>query len=72
MEDSKTRSLVKGLSWRGVASIATMAIAYGLTGDVEVMVTIGAADVVAKLVLYYFHERFWTHLKWGKVRVTED
>lgn len=72
MEDTKTRSFIKGISWRAVASMATMAITYALTGDIEIMVAIGIADVVAKLVLYYFHERIWTHFRWGKIRVTKE
>jgi len=23
-------------------------------------------DIIAKLILYYFHERLWTNVAWGK------
>lgn len=42
-------------------------IGWVVTGDLNFGMTIGAADVVIKIVLYYFHERLWYHSKFGIV-----
>ena len=57
--DSATKSLLKTVSWRVVGTIDTMVIAYFLTGEVTVAVSIGSVEVFTKLVLYYVHERVW-------------
>ena len=57
--DSATKSLIKTVSWRIVGTIDTMVIAYFLTGEVQVALSIGSVEVFTKMILYYFHERFW-------------
>ena len=57
--DSATKSLLKTVSWRVVGTIDTMVIAYFLTGEITVAVSIGSVEVFTKLVLYYLHERVW-------------
>lgn len=58
-KDSRTRSLLKGLTWRVVATATTIAIVWAITGDTQVAIQIGAVEVVAKIVVYYLHERAW-------------
>ena len=74
-KDSPTRSILKALSWRLIASAATFIISYFVMRhstnktDVEVLqfaTAIASVDVVAKLILYYLHERLWTNIYWGK------
>jgi len=62
MQDSKTKSLLKTLSWRAVATLITMIIAYFIVGDLSVALSIGAFDVIIKMVAYYFHERAWSRI----------
>ena len=56
---SRKRSLVKTLSWRVTATTTTFLIAWAVTGDVGAGLAIGGVEAVAKLVLYYWHERVW-------------
>jgi uncharacterized membrane protein len=58
-KDSRTRSLLKGLTWRVVATATTVAIAWSVTGDTVIALEIGAIEVVAKILVYYLHERAW-------------
>lgn len=67
MKDSRTRSIVKGLIWRVIATGTTMSLVYISTGDLSLMAHIGLADVVIKLTLYYGHERLWGKVAWGRV-----
>jgi uncharacterized membrane protein len=74
-KDSPQRSILKAISWRFVASGSTFIISFtvftqatetafrDILGAVSL---ITAVDIVAKLVLYYLHERLWTNIQWGK------
>ena len=58
--ETRGRSLAKTISWRVVATTTTFAIAWGITGDVGAGAAIGGIEGVAKLFLYYGHERAWS------------
>ena len=36
-----------------------MVIAYMITGELAMAASIGSVEVFTKMILYYFHERFW-------------
>ena len=57
--DSTAKSLLKTVSWRIVGTLDTMCIAFILTGEIGVAVSIGSVEVVTKMILYYVHERVW-------------
>jgi len=74
-KDSPTRSILKAISWRLIASGATFIISFVIFHQYtektyseifETASIITSVDVVAKLILYYFHERLWTNVAWGK------
>ena len=62
---SKTRSILKTLSWRVVGTLDTMFLGWFITGDPTVGLKIGALELVTKFVLYYFHERIWLRCNFG-------
>ena len=66
MREARSRSIIKALTWRAIATSTTMALAYAATGDMKIAGAIGAADVVIKLFFYYIHERAWGHIAWGR------
>ena len=59
---SRKRSFLKALTWRGVAFIVTMLVAYLLTGTVAIAIGVAVIDSIVKVVAYYFHERAWDRL----------
>ena len=63
---SARRSGVKTATWRVTASLDTMLLALFFTGNLGTAISIGGLEVVTKLVLYYFHERGWARVAWGK------
>lgn len=65
MHESHSRSILKGLTWRIIASGTTMAVVFLVTGDLALVASVGAVDVVAKLFFYYLHERTWGKVRWG-------
>ena len=60
--DSHARSLIKGLTWRCLATATTTIIAWIVTGQVESALQIGLFEFFAKLLIYYLHERIWTRI----------
>ncbi len=60
------RSVVKTLSWRAVGTIDTILISWLLTGALTLALSIGAVELITKMILYFVHERVWNSIKWGK------
>lgn len=51
--ESHTRSLLKGLTWRVLATCTTTIIAYIITGHIDSALRIGALEFLCKLFIYY-------------------
>ncbi|UCC94923.1 MAG: DUF2061 domain-containing protein [Candidatus Omnitrophota bacterium] len=64
--EGHSRSIVKALSWRACATLATMLIVFVFTRRVVISLGVGAVEVVVKLILYYFHERIWGVVAFGR------
>ena len=60
------RSVVKSLSWRTVGTLDTILISWIVTGELTLAYSIGSIELATKMVLYFFHERVWNKIKWGK------
>ena len=56
---SRKRHLAKAVTWRVVATTATVLIAWWVTGDWRTGLEVGGVEFFAKMLLYYLHERFW-------------
>jgi len=65
MNESHVRSILKGVTWRVVASVTTMLVVFVVTGDLALVASVGAVDVTLKVLFYYFHERMWGRVHWG-------
>lgn len=65
MKETKQRSIVKGFSYRIMATLATMSVTYAYTSDISSAVHIGLADFLIKLMLYFTNERIWARISWG-------
>jgi uncharacterized membrane protein len=70
-EEDKTsekplRSVAKALSWRFIGTLDTLIVSYVISGEIGLATSIAFVDFLTKLLLYFFHERFWNHIKWGK------
>lgn len=69
-KDKKTekpkRSIVKSISWRIVGTMDTILISWLVTGTLTVAFSIGTVELFTKMILYFFHERIWNTINWGK------
>lgn len=64
--ESRTRSIAKTFSWRFIATAITSIVAYIMTGELVLAVEIGFLDTTAKLFAYYYHERVWLKVDFGR------
>ncbi len=67
--ESPARSMAKAISWRIVASSTTFVVLYfsfGKEKAVEGILTIVGIEAVAKMLIYYGHERAWANILWGR------
>jgi len=64
--ETKKRSILKAISWRTWATITTAIIVFVFTGEFALAITVGLLEVFAKMGLYFFHERFWQKVRWGR------
>lgn len=61
-----SRSFIKAISWRFIGTLDTIVISWMITGKMVLAFSIGAFELLTKTILYYFHERIWNTIKWGK------
>jgi len=66
MRDSRLRSLVKSITWRVMGIIILAGLAWWFTGNVEQTTLITVTFHGIRVILYYFHERIWERIKWGR------
>lgn len=59
MPEKHRRSILKAVSWRVFATATTVIISYIITGNIKFAASIGFIEVIAKIFLYYIHERLW-------------
>jgi len=69
--ESHTRSIVKTITWRLIATLVTMSVAWIILGRVTHAVEIGLLDTLIKLGAYYGHERAWDRISIGRARAPE-
>ena len=63
--ESRKRHIAKTVTWRLVGTLDTMTLAWIVTGNPLTGLKIGFAEVVTKMILYYFHERAWYKINFG-------
>lgn len=64
---SHIRSILKGISWRAIATTDTILVVWLITCifrecSLENAIKIGASEFLIKLAIYYFHERIWLNI----------
>lgn len=64
--DNVKRSLLKTISWRIIGTLDTILISWVITGALRLAFSIGFIELVTKMLLYFFHERAWAKIKWGR------
>ena len=64
--EKHSRTVVKAISWRVIATLTTMTAVYIFTKEPLTSLGVGAVEVFAKISFYYLHERIWNKIPWGR------
>ncbi len=64
--ETHLRSVVKGISWRVIATLVTTVVVWLISGEVSMALFAGASDSLIKIGLYWGHERIWNQIPWGR------
>ena len=64
--ESHKRSLVKAVTWRVIATLVTFLVAYLITREIAIAAGVGLVDSAIKFFAYYFHERTWERVRFGR------
>jgi len=67
--ETHARSVAKALSWRILGTIATSLLVFLFTRRLVLSLAVGAVEFVSKLGLFWFHERVWDRIRFGKQQV---
>lgn len=62
---ARRRAIAKTLCYRLVMLAITVAVAWGIVGDVGAALNIGLVTNAVKTGTYYLYERTWDHIAWG-------
>ena len=65
--ETHARSIAKAISWRATGSLDTFIVTYVITGSSVFAGSIAVTEIITKILFYYFHERIWSFVTWGKV-----
>ena len=65
IDDSRKRHIIKTVTWRVLGTLDTITLSWIISGDPFTGLKIGFAEVITKMMLYYFHERTWYKINYG-------
>jgi len=64
--EHRSRSILKAISYRVTGTISTFLVAFFITGEIGIALSIGGVEAITKMFIYYWHERLWDKIKFGK------
>jgi len=71
--DRPIKSIVKAITWRLIASATTFGLAYLFFHKdpyaAQKASGVAIAEAFIKMLLYFFHERLWERIRWGRMLV---
>ncbi|MEA3500228.1 MAG: adenylyl-sulfate kinase [Candidatus Marinimicrobia bacterium] len=68
-KETHARSIVKTISWRIWATLTTITLVLIFVGEIKIALYVGITEVVAKMILYFFHEKTWNKIRFGKKEI---
>ena len=68
-KETNLRSVLKTISWRFLATLTTFSLVWIFTGKIDTALTVGGLEVIIKMIIYFFHERGWNKVKWGRKHI---
>ncbi len=82
MAESRKKAIIKAVSWRITGTLDTIFLSFIIISlgnetantapAFAQATTIGSIELATKITLFYFHERIWNNIKWGRVPATAE
>lgn len=66
MRVTKSRSFVKAWSYRVFGTLTSFIVVYIITKEAVLSTVIAFWETVLKVGVYYWHERIWDKIQWGR------
>lgn len=66
MNVTKSRSFAKAWSYRVFGTITSFIVVYIITKEFVLSSLIAFWETVLKIWIYYWHERIWNKIQWGR------
>jgi uncharacterized membrane protein len=64
--EKKTRLLTKAITWQVIGFAMMTVVNYFYMGSLQAGLGLSALLTLLGLVSYYFHERVWAGIRWGR------
>jgi len=68
MGSTLERSFAKGLVWELISFFLTLTLVFVVYADFGTSLKFTIGLTLVKVPLFFFHERIWKQVKWGKVK----
>ena len=65
VKNSKKRHGLKTITWRIIGTLDTFLLSWFISGNAMIGLKIGVAEIITKMIFYYFHERVWYRINYG-------
>jgi len=69
--ETHLRSIVKAVTWRAGGTLVTFLVTLAISKEIELAAKVGLLDTLVKIGAFYFHERLWHRVNFGKVKPPE-
>jgi uncharacterized membrane protein len=69
--ETHLRSITKAISWRAGGTAVTFAVTLLISGEIDLALKVGLLDTLVKIGAFYFHERIWHRIGFGKIKPPE-
>ena len=66
MNVTKARSFGKSLSYRIFGTLSSFFVVFVITGEGTLSALIAFWETIVKVGIYYWHERIWNKISWGR------
>jgi adenylylsulfate kinase len=68
-KEATKRSIIKAITFRVLILLSDSIIIFAITHRYDITVGVIFFSNFASTILYYFHERIWNNIHWGKASV---
>ena len=70
MRVTRSRSFIKSLTYRVFGTLTSWVVVYAITHKGSLATLIAFWETVVKVLVYYYHERVWDKVAWGRKKIT--